>query len=206
MIRIWIVGWASSHHNFAHWTSCQAHDGHMTRAADSLGIPQSSMSRRIHALEKPLGLRLVIQDGRTVRLTPTAVRLADRAEIRYIALPEAAVEAIAGEADAHHGTVRFGFPLTMGSGRLPTLIAEFHRRAPGIRLQIKQAHGSQPTTDPKSGELDVAVMIPATDEVRHTVIGAQPILRDATGASAVSPDVSGCASTNCATNTSSRTR
>ena len=25
--------------------------GHMTRAADSLGIPQSSMSRRIHALE-----------------------------------------------------------------------------------------------------------------------------------------------------------
>jgi DNA-binding transcriptional LysR family regulator len=152
-----------------------AHDGHMTRAADSLGIPQSSMSRRIHALEKTLGLRLVVQDGRTVRLTPTAVRLADRARDPLHAL-EAAVEAIAGEADAHHGTVRLGFPLTMGSGRLPTLIAEFHRRAPGIRLQIKQAHGSQLTTDLKSGELDVAVMIPAMDEVRHTVIGAQPIL------------------------------
>ena len=150
-------------------------DGHMTRAADSLDIPQSSMSRRIHALEKTLGLRLLIQDGRTVRLTPAAIRLVDRARDPLHAL-DAAVEAVAGEADANHGLVRFGFPLTMGSGRLPTLIAEFHRRAPGIRLQITQAHGSQLTTDLKSGELDVAVMIPASDEVRHTVIGAQPIL------------------------------
>lgn len=152
-----------------------AHEAHMTRAADSLGIPQSSMSRRIHALEKTLGLRLLIQDGRTVRLTPAAVRLVDRARGPLHAL-EAAVEAIAGEADAQHGTVRFGFPLTMGSGRLPTLIAEFRRRAPGVRLQIKQAHGTQLTSDLKSGELDVAVMIPASDEVRHQVIGAQSIL------------------------------
>lgn len=151
------------------------HDGHMTRAAHSLGIPQSSMSRRIHALEKTLGLRLLIQDGRTVRLTPAAARLAERARDPLHAL-EAAVEAVAGEADAQHGIVRLGFPLTMGSGRLPILVAEFHRRAPGIRLQIKQAHGSQLSADLKSGELDIAVMIPASDEVRHTVIGSQPIL------------------------------
>src|SRR5690349_20430907 len=31
---------------------------HMTRPAERLGIPQSSMSRRIHALEKTLGIRL----------------------------------------------------------------------------------------------------------------------------------------------------
>lgn len=151
-----------------------AQGGHMTRAADSLGIPQSSMSRRIHALEKTLGVRLLIQDGRIVRLTPAAVRLAERARDPLHAL-EATIEAIAGEADADHGTVRFGFPLTMGSGRLPTLIADFHRRVPGIRLQIKQAHGSQLNHDLKTGELDVAVMIPASDDVRHKVIGTQPI-------------------------------
>jgi DNA-binding transcriptional LysR family regulator len=151
-----------------------AHDGHMTRAADSLGIPQSSMSRRIHALEKTLGLRLLIQDGRTVRLTPAAVRLAARARDPLHAL-EAAVESIAGEADADHGIVRFGFPLTMGTGRLPTLIADFHRRAPGIRLQIKQAHGSELTADLKAGDLDVAVVIPPSKELRHSIIGTQVI-------------------------------
>src|SRR5690349_13020333 len=151
-----------------------AQDGHMTRAAERLGIPQSSMSRRIHALEKTLGIRLLVQDGRIVRLTPAAARLAERARDPLHAL-EATIESIAGEADAEHGTVRLGFPLTMGSGRLPTLLAEFHRRTPGIRLQIKQAHGSQLTADLKAGELDVAVMIPASDELRHTVIGTQTI-------------------------------
>ncbi|ANE80256.1 LysR family transcriptional regulator [Mycobacterium adipatum] len=151
------------------------HDGHMTRAAHSLGIPQSSMSRRIHGLEKTLGLTLLIRDGRTVRLTPAAARLAERARDPLHAL-EAAVDVVAEEADAQHGIVRFGFPLTMGSGRLPTLIAEFHRRAPGIRLQIKQAHGSQLTADLKAGDLDVAVVIPASDTLRHSVIGTQPVL------------------------------
>lgn len=151
-----------------------AHGGHMTRAADSLGIPQSSMSRRIHALERTLGLQLLIQDGRTVRLTPAAVRLAERTRDPLHAL-EATIESIAGEADAEHGMVRFGFPLTMGTGRLPSVIADFHRRAPGIRLQIKQAHGSELNADLKTGALDVAVMIPASADVRHTLIGTQPI-------------------------------
>ncbi|MGX9670631.1 LysR family transcriptional regulator [Mycobacterium sp. HM-7] len=148
--------------------------GHMTRAADSLGIPQSSMSRRIHALEKTLGIRLLIQEGRTVRLTPAAVQLAAQAR-RPLRELEAAVETIAGEADPEHGTVRFGFPLTMGAGAVPNLVAEFHRRAPGIRLQIKQAHGSELAADLKTGTIDVAVVIPPPDGVEHVVIGGQPV-------------------------------
>jgi DNA-binding transcriptional LysR family regulator len=149
-------------------------DGHMTRAADSLGIPQSSMSRRIHALEKTLGLSLVIHDGRAVQLTPAAHQLAERTRDPLHEL-EAAIDTIAGEADPDHGTVRFGFPLTMGSGRVPALIAEFHRVAPGIRLQINQAHGSELSADLSSGALDVAVVIPPPADVRCTLIGTQPI-------------------------------
>lgn len=149
-------------------------DGHITRAAERLGIPQSSMSRRIHALQKSLGVPLVIQDGRTVRLTPAAIRLAGRIRDPLRAM-ESGIESVIGDADAEHGTVRFGFPLTMGSGRLPTLIADFHRRAPGIRLQIKQAHGSALAADVRAGELDVAVLIPAPHGLQRTVIGVQTI-------------------------------
>ncbi|SEA89451.1 DNA-binding transcriptional regulator, LysR family [Mycobacterium sp. 283mftsu] len=148
--------------------------GHMTRAADSLGIPQSSMSRRIHTLEKMLGVRLLTQEGRTVRLTPVAVQLAEQAR-RPLRELEATVETIAGEADPEHGTIRFGFPLTMGAGVVPNLVTEFHRRAPGIRLQIKQAHGSELAADLKAGVLDVAVVIPPPDGVEHVVIGGQQI-------------------------------
>lgn len=151
-----------------------SHDGHMTRAADSLGIPQSSMSRRIHALEKTLGVPLLVREGRSVRLTPAAVQLAERAR-RPLRELEVTIETIAGEADPEYGTIRFGFPLTMGAGVVPSLITEFHRRAPGIRLQIKQAHGSELAADLNAGTLDVAVVIPPPGDVDHVVIGGQQI-------------------------------
>src|SRR5699024_1948601 len=54
-----------------------AHDGHMSDAAAALDMPQSSMSRRIHGLEELLGVPLLIHDGRIVRMTPSAIDLAD---------------------------------------------------------------------------------------------------------------------------------
>ena len=119
-IRIWINGLSQLAPQLRALDELAAHGGHMTRAADALGIPQSSMSRRIHALEKALGVRLIIQEGRTVRLTPAALKLADQTR-RPLRELEATIESIAGEADPEHGMVRFGFPLTMGAGVVPGL-------------------------------------------------------------------------------------
>lgn len=151
-----------------------AHDGHMTEAAAALAVPQSSMSRRIHALEVELGIPLLIRDGRIVHLTAAARRLAQysREPLRQLDL---AIDEITGEADPDHGTVRFGFPLTMGSGRIPDLLAEFRRRHPGITVLLKQAHGSALSADLLAGDLDLAVVIPAPERLRHVRIGTQRI-------------------------------
>lgn len=85
-----------------------AHDGHMTQAAAALDIPQSSMSRRIHALQTTLRVPLLIHDGRTVRLTPDAQRLAACVRGPLDELDDKLTEVT--EADPDHGTVRFGFP------------------------------------------------------------------------------------------------
>ena len=147
---------------------------HMTRAASALGIPQSSMSRRIHALEQELGLPLLIHDGRVVRLTPAAQHFARQAREPLRDL-ERLVGAITGAADPDGGTVRFGFPLTMGSGLVPDLLVEFRRRYPGIRVALKQAHGAQLTADLLAGNLDLALTIPAPERLQHTVVGTQQI-------------------------------
>ena len=47
-----------------------AEKGHITRAAGLLGVPQSSLSRRLKALEKTLGVPLFQPAGRRVALTP----------------------------------------------------------------------------------------------------------------------------------------
>ncbi len=151
------------------------HDGHMTRAAATLGVPQSSMSRRIHALEADLKLPLLVHSGRTVRLTPAALDLAQRIRGPLREL-ESRIEEAVGGADADHGTVRFGFPLTMGTGRVPDLLSAFRRAYPGITVTLKQAHGTELTDDLEAGRLDLAVVIPPPTRLHHTVIGTQEIL------------------------------
>ncbi len=151
-----------------------AYDGHMTNAAAALGVPQSSMSRRIRALEEELQVPLLIHEGRLVRLTPVAVRLARdiRESLRQLDL---AIDEVTGDADPDRGTVRFGFPLTMGSGRVPDLLAEFRQVHPGIKVLLKQAHGSALSADLLAGDLDLAVVIPAPERLRHVRIGTQEI-------------------------------
>ncbi len=151
-----------------------AHDGHMTQAALALDIPQSSMSRRIHALQTALGVPLLIHDGRTVRLTPEARRLAARAREPLAELDRTLAE-LTGDADPDHGTVRFGFPLTMGSGHIPDLLAAFRHRHPGIRVLLKQAHGTELGAGLMTGNLDLAIVIPAPERLHHTTIGIQQI-------------------------------
>jgi hypothetical protein len=79
------------------------HNGHMTQAAAELGIPQSSMSRRINALQATLRVPLLIHDGRTVRLTAEANRLASRARGPLDDLDRLLAE-ITGGADPDCGT------------------------------------------------------------------------------------------------------
>lgn len=155
-------------------TALADHEGFMTGAAGALGIPQSSMSRRVHALEQTLRIPLISRDGRTVRLTPAARRLADAVRAPLAEL-EAAVAAVTDDADPEHGTVRFGFPLTMGHGTVPDLLADFNRAHPGIHLQLKQAHGAELVDDLRRGELDLALTIPPPDGLPHTVVATQEV-------------------------------
>jgi len=151
-----------------------AQEGHMTRAAEALGIPQSSMSRRIQALEDELGVPLLVHVGRKVELTPLAASLSRQLrgplhELLHV------LDAAASAADPERGTVRFGIPLTMGTGALPGIIAQFHRQNPLVSLHLKQAHGQQLARDVAAGVLDVAVLIPPPAGVEHTIIGRQEI-------------------------------
>ncbi|MFD4365952.1 LysR family transcriptional regulator [Rhodococcus sp. NPDC058521] len=151
-----------------------AEEGHVTRAADVLGVPQSSLSRRLRAVQKTLGLTLFTPAGRRIVLTPQGRELLERIREPVRALDDAVV-AVLGNADPDGGLVRFGFPLTMGPISVPALLAEFHEEAPRIRLHLVQAHGDGLADLVRKGRLDLAVMIPAPDDLPSTPIGRQRI-------------------------------
>ncbi|MBP1158698.1 DNA-binding transcriptional LysR family regulator [Rhodococcus sp. PvR044] len=152
-----------------------AREGHITRAADVLGVPQSSLSRRLKSLEQTLGVPLFQQVGRGVSLTTAGRELHERTRDLVWALDDA-VSAVKGNADPDSGLVRFGFPLTLGPVSIPSLLAGFHRVAPRIRLHLVQAHGEALSEMVRDGRLDLAVIIPPPDDLPVTVLGRQRIL------------------------------
>lgn len=150
-------------------------DGHLTDAAAVLGIPQSTMSRRIHGLESHLGVPLIVARGRAIVLTAAARDLAAAVRTPLHEIGTALTET-SQVADPDHGTIRFGFPLTMGAGEVPDLLAAFNREYPGIRLDLKQAHGAELVDDLARGVLDLAIIIPPPTEVVHEILSRQSIV------------------------------
>lgn len=151
-----------------------AGEGHITRAAQVLGIPQSSLSRRLKSVEKTLGVQLFQPVGRGVTLTPAGRELFERTRHLVGALDDA-VSVVRSNADPESGLVRFGFPLTLGPVSIPSLLADFHSSAPRIRLHLVQAHGEALAAQVREGLLDLAVMIPAPADLPATVLGHQRI-------------------------------
>ncbi|MFD6390833.1 LysR family transcriptional regulator [Nocardia sp. NPDC060259] len=151
-----------------------ADEGHFTRAAQRLGVPQSSLSRRIKTLEQALGVALFQPVGRGVTLTPQGRELYEHTRGLVRALDDA-VRRVRADADPDSGLVRFGFPLTLGPVSIPTLLAQFHTRAPKIRLHLVQAHGEALAEQVRDGRLDLAVMIPPPADLPTVPLGRQRI-------------------------------
>ncbi|MFC4376408.1 LysR family transcriptional regulator [Nocardia halotolerans] len=151
-----------------------AEEGHFTRAAQRLGVSQSSLSRRIKTMEHTLGVALFQPIGRGVALTPQGRDLYEHTRGLVRALDDA-VRRVRADADPDSGLVRFGFPLTLGPVSIPALLAQFHTRAPRIRLHLVQAHGEALAEQVREGRLDLAVMIPPPADLPTVALGSQRI-------------------------------
>lgn len=152
-----------------------AREGHVTRASDTLGVPQSSVSRRIRALERALGVALIHKSGRGVALTASGRAFFERTHDVVRAL-ENAVSAVRDDADPEAGTVRVGLPLTAGAEWIATLLKDFHKTAPRVRMHLFQAHGELLDDMIGDGRLDIAVMIPPPHGREVRILGTQRLM------------------------------
>lgn len=151
-----------------------ATEGTVTGAAAAMGVPQSSLSRRLRAVEEVLGVPLLQRAGRGIELTPQGREFHARTRGLLRSLDETIGE-VSRDADPEEGLVRFGFPLSLSPLSVPGALAAFHAKYPRIRLHVVQGYGEELVRQLRTGELDLAVVIPAPDEVPTTILGHQPI-------------------------------
>ncbi|MFJ2636919.1 LysR family transcriptional regulator [Streptomyces sp. NPDC087422] len=136
---------------------------HVTRAAQELGMPQSTLSRALARLEADLGVALFARHGRAVRLTRAGVTFRAAAE-RALAEVERSAESVRLDADPDSGRVAFGFLHTLGPETVPSLLRAFRAEYPRVRFQLVQTYGEAMLERLRLGELDLCLTSPVPDE------------------------------------------
>ncbi len=129
--------------------------GGFSRAAEVLDSTTAAVSRRVAALEKRLGARLLNRTTRTMSLTEAGERYyRDLVDILR-ALEEADARA-AGESAEPKGTLRITAPLSFGVRRLSPLLCDFMARHRQLRVMLVLDDGYR---DIVSEGFDLAIRI-----------------------------------------------
>jgi DNA-binding transcriptional LysR family regulator len=108
--------------------------GSFTAAAQALGLPKSSVSRRVSALEKLLGVRLVQRSTRRLALTEAGRAYFERARAALGGLTDAQA-AVADMSQEVAGPIRLS-AAPDNTGMLAGLLAEFLARHPRVQLEL----------------------------------------------------------------------
>ena len=129
--------------------------GSMTQAARELHLTQSGISQQIKSLEENLGITLFDRINR--RIIPT-----NEAEIlftecsKHVENLEYALQRISTQKRELTGQVKIGFPPVFGHHILLPLVADFSRRFPSVRYELRMGLASEITSLLLDGRLDFA--------------------------------------------------
>jgi LysR family transcriptional regulator for bpeEF and oprC len=109
--------------------------GSFSRAAESLGIPRATATHAIKQLESRLGSRLLDRTTRRVRPTLDGDAFYQRISSVLVDLDEAE-DSLQQNSGQPKGKLRVGLHGTHATRIILPNIAQFHRRYPGIELEI----------------------------------------------------------------------
>lgn len=144
---------------------------HISEAAEHLHVAQSAVSRQIANLEEELGATLFERVGRNVKLTPIGKIFLEHSLIALKAI-DFAVKQVKEYLDPAKGTIKIGFPTSLASYVLPTVISAFKKEYPDVSFHLRQGSYRYLIDAIKNRELNLAFLgpVPAKDESINTTI------------------------------------
>lgn len=109
--------------------------GSLTKASKKLGIPKSTLSRRLSKLEDDFGMRLLTRRGRNFELTD-AGHLFYQEALHLAEQVSNAKERLAESMQREEGVIKIAAPKMPGKTFLGIWLAEFINRYPHIHIQL----------------------------------------------------------------------
>jgi DNA-binding transcriptional LysR family regulator len=150
---------------------------HFRKAAEALAIAQPALSRQVAQLESALGVRLFNRSSRKVELTPAGAALAERIEPVLSALARVPAD-MKAVSEGQVGRLRVAFTGLAMATVLPDILHGFHRRFPGIRVELNESPTSSQITALQAGEIDCGFFHP---DAPTPGIGTTLLLRERNG-------------------------
>ncbi len=147
---------------------------HVTEAARSLHVTQSSLSKTIQRLEEDLGVPLFDRAGRKLRLNEYGSRFLRRAEKALFELEQGKRE-LGDLSGTEHGTIELA---VTSASALPGILREFRKKHPHIQFHVQMLTTQELTALLHRGEVDFGLSSPPLpgDDLECRIVYAAPIL------------------------------
>lgn len=129
-------------------------------AAEALGMPNSSLSRRISRLERTLGVTLLHRSSRRVELTVPGRRYFERCE-KIVEDAEAAHDQLMRDSSLPKGRIRMSVPVDFGLIFMAPALVEFARLYPELSFDVDM---SPRRVDLLAEHYDLAIRVGALED------------------------------------------
>jgi len=134
--------------------------GGVRAAATALGVPRSTVSRRLQQLEAAVGAPLTVRGARQLTLTEVGRELAERGEALATLLADSA-DVVTRMQDEPAGVLRIDAAPVLADEVLPEVIAELAAKFPRLAIEVRTDVGY---IDLRNGTADVVLRARRLDD------------------------------------------
>jgi len=143
--------------------------GHLTRAAQTLGVTQPALSAMMKKLEAEVGAPLLHRTGRGVELTEAGRVFLIHCE-EAVRSADSATRAVRELLGLERGTIRIGGGATAITYLLPPVVGAVRRAHAGLKFYVREAGSTTVAEAVLSGALDLGIVtlpivLPGADDL-----------------------------------------
>ena len=149
-----------------HYFLAIARELNITKAAESLFLTQSTLSRQMMDLERQLGKKLFIRGNRKLTLTEEGKFLRDRAQ-EILSLIETTESALRTNDQVLSGDITIGCGETIVMDHFAKLFAAFHERHPEVRFHTHSGDADTVMERLDKGLVDMGLLLGPLRQERY---------------------------------------
>jgi len=140
------------------WAVIASQSNSLHRAAEIIGIRQSTLSRRLRDLECQLDTALFERSRKGTRPTAAGLVFLENARLILTQIDET-ISAVKSHSRGQMGRMTIGICTSFSTGNLHATLADYRRRFPEIEVRTVDRLHERLISDVDAGRIDVAIVI-----------------------------------------------